>query len=226
MRIALIMIALTYMPSLTPAWSQSSARGILGKEAPAWGVKEWINLPEGQTTLDINDYKGKVVYLYGFQSWCPGCHSHGFPTLKTLLKHYGKDKESKVNRDSKDNKDIAFVAIQTVFEGYSTNNAQAAWRTADRYDLKIPVGHDGSNGKRSLIMKRYRTGGTPWTIIIDKQGVVRYNDFHIKPEQAIKIINRLRAEQYSPKTTLHTPPASDVPPTTAPEELGNPVGVH
>ena len=34
------------------------------------------------------DFRGKVVYLYFFQSWCPGCHRHGFPTLQAMSKHF------------------------------------------------------------------------------------------------------------------------------------------
>jgi thiol-disulfide isomerase/thioredoxin len=40
----------------------------------------------------------------------------------------------------------------------------------------------------------YRTGGTPWTVIIDRDGVVRYNDFHIGVEEAAALIQRLRDE--------------------------------
>ena len=61
--------------------------GVLGELAPGLGVRTWFNLPDGQTTVDVTDYKGKVVYLYGSQSWCPGCHSQGFPTLTRLIKH-------------------------------------------------------------------------------------------------------------------------------------------
>ena len=41
-------------------------------------------------------------------------------------------------------------------------------------------------------MRNYRTGGTPWTIIIDKQKIVRFNDFHIAPEHAIAMIDQLK----------------------------------
>lgn len=58
-------------------WSPSY--GILGQRAPEWDVRQWFNLPDGKDTVDLGDYKGKVVYLYCFQSWCPGCHSSGFP---------------------------------------------------------------------------------------------------------------------------------------------------
>lgn len=154
-------------------------RGVLGKKAPSLGVKTWFNLPKGKDSVDIVDYRGKVIYLYGFQSWCPGCRKYGFPTLTKLIEHYEKNDE------------IAFVAVQTTFEGFGTNTPQSAKETAKRYNLTIPVGHSGSPDERSTVMQRYRTGGTPWTIIIDQEGIVRYNDFHITPDDAISMIDRL-----------------------------------
>jgi len=59
-------------------------RGIVGQQAPKWETSKWVGLPTGKKSLDIKDVKGKVTYLYFFQSWCPGCHSRGFPTLKAL----------------------------------------------------------------------------------------------------------------------------------------------
>ena len=40
-------------------------------------------------------------------------------------------------------------------------------------------------------MRRYRTGGTPWTVLIDPDGVVQFNDFHIAPDKAIDLIDRM-----------------------------------
>ena len=91
-------------------------------------------------------------------------------------------------------KDVAFVAVQTVFEGFSSNTPEKAEATAERYGLKIPFGHSGKEGDPSPMMRRYRTGGTPWTILIDKKGVVRFNDFHISPEGGESAINQLLAE--------------------------------
>lgn len=157
------------------------ASGILGEKAPSFGVDTWLQ-NNNKPTLDIKDFKGKVLYVYGFQAWCPGCHSHGFPTLQKLSKHYAGDK------------DVAFVAIQTVFEGYSSNTIQAAAEIIKRYKLTIPVGHSGINGKRSEFMSRYKSGGTPWTVIIDKTGVVRFNDFHAKVENIIQYMDMLKKE--------------------------------
>ncbi len=163
----------SYQPVPTPKL------GILGKKAPRLGVEKWFNLPDGKDSFDISELRGKVVYLYGFQSWCPGCHRYGFPTLNKLIDHY------------ENNDEVAFVAVQTVFEGFGTNTVEAAKSTANRYALTIPVGHSGSPAKRSAVMQRYRTGGTPWTVVIGRDGVVQYNDFHIQPRQAIALIDRL-----------------------------------
>ena len=160
--------------------NQRAKPGIVGKPAPSWGVTEWFNLPDKKTTLDIAEFKGKIVYLFCFQSWCPGCHSSGFPTLRTLIDRF------------KDADDVAFVAVQTVFEGFSTNTADRAWETAREYKLTIPVGHSGTDNHRSVLMQRYRTGGTPWVVIIDKQGTVRFNAFRITPDRAQKMIDELR----------------------------------
>jgi hypothetical protein len=57
------------------------------------------------------------------------------------------------------------------------------------------MGHDpGTTGKRSSIVERYRTGGTPWTILIDRAGVVRANEFHFAPEESIKLLDELLEE--------------------------------
>jgi hypothetical protein len=84
--------------------------------------------------------------------------------------------------------------VQTVFEGFNVNTASKAKSSADQYGLKIPVGHDeGPDAKRSYLMGRYRSGGTPWVAIIDRQGVVRFDGFHIAPKRSIALVDRLLA---------------------------------
>ncbi len=153
--------------------------GILGRPAPSLQIDRWYNLPVGKTSINVTDYRGKVLYLYGFQSWCPGCHRHGFPTLAQVIEHY------------ENNDNLAFIAVQTAFEGFSSNTPERAKQTADRYGLIIPVGHSGLPRQPSPVMRSYRTGGTPWVVIIDRAGTVRFNDFHLQPDIAVAIIDRL-----------------------------------
>ena len=166
------------------ALAQSSTRqkpGIVGQQAPQWKTSTWHQLPDGKTSLNIDDYKGKVLYLYFFQSWCPGCHRSGFPTLQKVSKAFqGNDK-------------AAFVAIQTTFEGHSTNTPDKLKTIAKRYQLTIPFGQSAEVSGTPEIMRKYRTGGTPWVVIINQQGRVIFNDFHVAPDQAIAGIQKLLA---------------------------------
>ncbi|RMF68656.1 MAG: TlpA family protein disulfide reductase [Calditrichaeota bacterium] len=175
--LALILSLLGVEPKVTESY-----RGILNRKAPSLEVSEWIQLPKGKTTLDISDFKGKVVYLFCFQSWCPGCHNHGFPTLLRVMHHY------------KDDPNVVFLAVQTSFEGFSYNSFEQAKAVIKQYGLRIPVGQSGTRTKASKLMRNYRTGGTPWTVIIDKTGVVRFNDFYLNPDQAVQIIDVLKSQ--------------------------------
>ena len=154
---------------------------MIGQPAPAWEVEEWQNIGDKES-ISVEDFKGKVVYLYCFQSWCPGCHSHGFPTMVKLIDHYKGDD------------DVAFVAVQTVFEGHHVNKPEAAWKTARKFGLTIPVGHSGTKENRPALMSAYHTRGTPWTIIIGPDGTVEYSNFRIESETAIALIDKLKAE--------------------------------
>ena len=88
------------------------------------------------------------------------------------------------------NKNVIFLAIQTVFEGHNENTYDKIIETQKQYKLKIPFGHDaGEDGKsRSTIMNNYQTGGTPWFIFIDKHDNIVFADFHLNVDSAITFL--------------------------------------
>jgi len=92
------------------------------------------------------------------------------------------------------NNNVAFLAIQTVFEGHDTNTYDKIIETQKKYDLKIPFGHDaGDDGKsRSNIMANYKTGGTPWFILIDNNDHIVFADFHLNVNGAIEVLKQIK----------------------------------
>jgi thiol-disulfide isomerase/thioredoxin len=151
-------------------------------KAPEFDVSQWIDATGNKTeAIKLSDFKDKFKVVYCFQSWCPGCHSKGFPDLKKMVVTL------------KDNDAIAFLAIQTVFEGQDSNTYDKMVATQKQYDLQIPFGHDaGNDGKsRSNIMTNYQTGGTPWFILIDKNDTVVFSDFHLNPDAAIDFLKTM-----------------------------------
>ncbi|MDW3179594.1 MAG: TlpA family protein disulfide reductase [Acidimicrobiia bacterium] len=155
--------------------------GIQGQQAPELRVPEWLENTDGP--LLLADIEAPLIVLYNFQSWCPGCHSHGFPAIVSLK----NDLEVRGLSDR-----VQFIAVQTVFEGHDENTAQKARESVVRHGLTdIPLGHD--SGHPPTIMEDYRTGGTPWTVLIGPDRTVLLNDFHIQaPQVGVVFANMLR----------------------------------
>ena len=96
--------------------------GIAGRIAPNLRVEHWMDYT-GKPIIKkpkMTDYTDKLLYIYCWQYWCPGCHSQGFPTLKKLLNEFGEDP------------DIKFLAIQTPFEGRHINTLDKLKITAEK----------------------------------------------------------------------------------------------
>ena len=175
------LVALAFSFQLSYAQQQG---GILGQQAPEIEVDEWMHIPDGEKAPTKESLKGKVVYMYCYQAWCPGCHSSGFPTLKKLSEEFKSDKE------------VEFIVVHTVFEGFSTNTPAKWKQVAERHGLKhLRFAHSGLSSSPSKVMSAYKTRGTPWTVIIGKDGKVKFNGFHIKPENATELINQLKKDK-------------------------------
>lgn len=150
--------------------------------APEFGVNNWVDVNGNKTKpIKLSDFKGKFKIVYCFQSWCPGCHSKGFPDLKRMVDAL------------KDNENVIFLGVQTVFEGHHENTFEKMVETQKQYALKIPFGHDaGDDGKStSNIMTNYQTGGTPWFLFIDERDNVVFSDFHLNPDAAIELLKTM-----------------------------------
>ena len=141
---------------------------------------KWIDKNgETRTAVKLEDFKDNYKVIYGFQAWCPGCHSRGLPSLKEMSTVLA------------DNDKVSFMAIQTVFEGSHANTFKRMHEIQKEYALDIPFGHDigdATTKGRSGTMYDYRTGGTPWFIILDGQNKVVFNDYHLDTAMAIKLL--------------------------------------
>ena len=158
-----------------------SSYGIIGRPAPELRVPTWVDNVDGK--LLLAEIEQPIIYLYAFQAWCPGCNQHGFPTLRTIkrsLEELGLDDQ------------VKFIAVQTVFEGFGENTARAARAKLVDYGLTdIALGHDAR--RPSQLMTDYRTGGTPWTVIIGPQPErqVLFNDFYVDATAVLRAVRLL-----------------------------------
>jgi len=196
----LFLAALAFLPG-TVALSQQ--KGIEGEVAPPLHADNWINLPEGEAGLiveqgipgiDLKKYRGKVIVLKFFQSWCEACEKRSFPKLKKLVDHY------------QGNDQIQFISVQTVFEGLADNTASKLQPTAEKFGLEsIPFGHSVKLPNIPNVNMDYKTGGTPWWVVINKDGIVEFNGHYIDLDKAIPNLDELITASAS---TTATEPAT------------------
>jgi len=176
---AIASFGLSHVSSVVAQEQEQDKYGIRGYEAPEIELDYWIDGDGKETSFSVKKAKGKWVFLKYFQNWCPGCHSSGFPTLQAVCNEfYGHPK-------------VEIAAVQTVFEGEWTNTEEKVRELQLRYEIPATMGHDPGDQESdfpSLTMINYRTGGTPWLVLIDPEGTVVFNDFHVDREKLVAFI--------------------------------------
>ena len=153
--------AIDYRPS-----SSARRRGsydVVGQAASNIRVSQWT---EGSSPkLNVLDAKGSVLVMFAFQSWCPSCETRGFPISRKLEKSFTGHP-------------VVLLYVQTPFEGHAVNDFSALLALRKKWSITRPMAQDSvGQGDRPSTMRLFRTGGTPWHIIVDRSGIVRFNDF-------------------------------------------------
>ena len=143
-----------------------AAEDRVGRRAPAWDISEWINQDPG----NVDALRGKVVVIDFFQLWCPGCNQ--FSGL--LMSRWQK----KFERQTADGQ-LVFVKIHTVFEGHSYQTVKRLKGYLKEKQIDLPVGVDRhADGQRlPETMRRYRSRGTPEMAVINREGIIRFQEF-------------------------------------------------
>jgi len=164
----------------SPPMENFMETGIVGRPAPQLKHVRWINENgDERRPLAMAELGQGFKILYFFQHWCARCHSHGFPTFVTLTE------------ELRDN-DVGLAAIQTVFEGAQVNTFDRLRENQRRYGLRVPFGHavadSASVDAVPAIMRAYRSGGTPWFVVIAPDGRVEYDGFLLAADGIIQAL--------------------------------------
>ena len=123
-----------------------SGRPRLGKGVPAPD----FTLPDlDGKTVNLADYKGKVVLLNIWATWCPPCVEE-MPSME------------KLHQELKD-KDFEILAVSIDVSG-----AKAVIPFMKKHKLSFSVLTDTEGAIKSL----YQTTGVPESFIIDRQGII------------------------------------------------------
>lgn len=150
--------------------------------APELAASQWFNTAE---PLTLHKLRGRVVLLHAFQMLCPGCVSHGTPQTQRAFTLFH-------------NTDLAVVGLHTVFEHHAAMGPISLEAFIHEYRLTFPIGVDqaGESNPIPVTMRRYQMRGTPTTIVIGRDGVIRHHGFGQEEDMALgAIIGSLLSER-------------------------------
>ena len=123
---------------------------------PVWALEEGDRAPafklpalDGQGEVSLEQYKGKVVWLDFWASWCPPCLT-SLPELEALRKEMPAAK-------------FHVVAI----------NIDEEPKKALRFLAKSPVGYPSASDPSGALPEEFGLETMPTSYLIDQKGVIR-----------------------------------------------------
>lgn len=134
------------------------------------GPAPQFTLPEkGGSELSLAQYKGQVVMINFWASWCGPCRQE-MPLLEDIYKKYNK---------------LGFTLIGV--------NVEPDSKAADEWLKQTPVTFPVVYDKDSKVSRAYNVSGMPTTVIIDRKGNLRYVHQAYKPGDEGEYLNSIRA---------------------------------
>ncbi|HMN45152.1 MAG TPA: TlpA disulfide reductase family protein [Povalibacter sp.] len=140
-----------------------SAAGIENQPAPDFALRSL-----GGENLRLSEHLGEVVLINFWASWCGPCRQE-MPLLDDL---YAKYK----------------LAGLTVLGVNIDDSAERATEMARTLKVSYPVLFD----ERKDVSRAYQIGAMPFTVLVDREGVVRYVSEGFKPGYEKRYADQLR----------------------------------
>jgi peroxiredoxin len=153
-----------YMASAVLVCAAALAAGAANQPAPNFTLDS-----NGGKPVSLAQYKGQVVMLNFWASWCVPCKQE-MPLLESIHKKYGK---------------MGFTMIGVNVEP----DSKAANAVLKQIPVSFPVVYD----TESKVSKLYQVSGMPSTVIIDRKGQVRMLHKGYKPGDENEYLDSIRA---------------------------------
>ncbi len=119
------------------------------------------------TVSHLSEYRGKVIYLDFWASWCPPCRT-SFPLLETLYK-------------KQQAKGFAIVAI----------NMDEESEAMERFLTLYPASFDVLRDPEGVWADTYGVEAMPSSFIIDKKGMIRHIHSGFSKADIVDIENKI-----------------------------------
>lgn len=142
--VSIVILAVTF----GIVWLQSAKYEPLtvGKEAPDFALPDMED-----KTVHLSDYRGKVVFLNFWATWCKPCREE-MPSMEVLYKNFNHEE---------------FAVLAVSIDRVTTKKDIPPFINSMHLTFPVLVDSWGQTDKR------YKLMGVPETYIIDQQGILR-----------------------------------------------------
>ncbi len=116
--------------------------------------------------------------IHAFQMLCQGCVMTATPQAARVWLYYRQS----AHRDA-----VSVIGLHTVFEHHHVMTSEALQVYLHEFRVPFPVGIDQAGGGDPIpqTMRAYRMQGTPTTLLIDRAGRLRKQQFGVDSDQVL-----------------------------------------
>ena len=141
-----------------------ASSGLTGQSAPDFALKS-----SSGENLRLSEFRGDVVMVNFWATWCGPCRQE-MPLLDELYSRYGR---------------VGFSLLGVNID----DNSSKAMDMVSELGVSFPVLFDS----RKEVSKLYEVGAMPVTVLIDREGTVRYVHLGYKPGYEEKYLDQIRS---------------------------------
>ena len=146
------------------AASSLASSGMEGQTAPDFALKSSTG-----ENLRLSEYRGEVVMINFWATWCGPCRQE-MPLLDELYSRYSR---------------VGFSLLGVNID----DNSSKAMNMVEELGVSFPVLFDSSKE----VSKLYEVEAMPVTVLIDREGTVRYVHHGYKPGYEEKYLDQIRS---------------------------------
>ncbi len=148
---------------MTRAWLGALIFLMLAGTSYAGNMAADFNLPTASATVRLSQFKGKVVYLDFWASWCEPC-KHSFPWMNEMQKKYRAD-------------GLEVVAI----------NLDKKRELANKFLKEMPASFNVAFDPEGKTAESYNVMGMPSSYLINRKGEIVSRHIGFKQDKAAEL---------------------------------------